>query len=199
MNKFEQTIALFSKQMESLKEALKFSTEVVKTVDLASQTLDVTDETGNAVTVTVDKLEIGGMVRLADGTVAPDGEYTSADGSKMTVVSGAITELASAQEEATPNGTAAPTGMTAEEKISAIEATLESLTDVLTQVATSVTELANQAKENQSANTKLSSELVELNKVLDTVTLGNKPEKFEKQNQPTNVYENLAKVFSKKS
>jgi len=40
--------------------------------------------------VTIDKLEIGGVVKLADGTLAPAGELALADGSTITITDGGV-------------------------------------------------------------------------------------------------------------
>jgi hypothetical protein len=66
--------------------------------------------------VMIDKLEAGGLVTMADGTAVADADYTLADGTIITVVAGAITEV-KAPEAPAPE--AAPEDMTA--KLAAIE------------------------------------------------------------------------------
>ena len=57
----------------------------------------------NGTTISIDKYEIGGMVTLTDGTVAPMGEYKLADGTSIQVdETGAIIEIASPKEDAMP-------------------------------------------------------------------------------------------------
>ena len=66
-------------------------------VEFVEYTLD------NGTTISIDKYEVGGMVTLADGTVAPMGEYILADGTSIQVdETGAIIEIASPKEDTMP-------------------------------------------------------------------------------------------------
>ena len=64
-------------------------------VEFVEYTLD------NGTTINIDKYEVGGMVTLADGTLAPMGEYILADGTSIEVdEAGVIIEIASPTEDA---------------------------------------------------------------------------------------------------
>ena len=63
-------------------------------VEFVEYTLD------NGTTINIDKYEVGGMVTLADGTLAPMGEYILADGTSIEVDEDAVIEESMQIDEA---------------------------------------------------------------------------------------------------
>lgn len=146
---------------EKVKSFLKLNATPVK-VEVKLDDITLNDGT----ILTVDKMEVGATATIttADGVVpAPDGEYTSQDGTVITVMGGLVAEIATKEEEAPemPETTpAAPTTMDAITELKAIVAKLEKQSnDNLTKLI----------KENKSLKVELASQKAGLQIALSAI------------------------------
>ena len=101
MNKFTESL---NKVKQFLKDAMDATAPVPAAAEAAPAapvTVDYTLADGTTV-VSIDKLEVGGMVTIA-GSPVPDGDITLQDGTVISTVAGAITVI-------TPKAAEEPTG-----------------------------------------------------------------------------------------
>lgn len=92
------------------------------------ESIEYTLEDGSKIMCT--KLEVGGMVTLADGTIPAMGEYKLADGTSIQIdEAGSILEIASPAEDAAPEE--APAEDMAKEKIAELQAEFQAKIDIL--------------------------------------------------------------------
>jgi hypothetical protein len=102
--------------------------DVIPVQDTKLETIEYSLQDGSK--VMIDKLEVGGLVTLADGSVAPQGEHILADGTSIKVDDkGVIIEIASPTEDMVPEE--APAENMQQEKMAELKAEFQAKIDIL--------------------------------------------------------------------
>lgn len=126
-------------------------TEVVTEITMAADTLS------DGTKITYDKLEVGGIITLEDGTPLVTGEYELVDGSKVYVTDGVI-DIVEPADMPEVEGIDPNTPISIEElakKVKCLEDDLLSLAEVITQ-------MANNTQMSEETITKLSKQVEEI-------------------------------------
>jgi len=152
--------------------------------------IETTLEDGTAVTIESESEvpTVGDMVTLADGSPAPDGEHTLADGTMITTEAGAITAV-------TP-----PAAASAEEQIAALQASIAEKDATIAALQTENAEFQNSIKTAQHVITEMQAKL-ESKVVLPTRTQNfnhRKQEPAPKSFTTAAILENAKKASAKK-
>jgi len=183
MNKLKETIdATINAAMA--KFGIKAQAEPVKA------SIETTLEDGTAVKIESESEvpTVGDMVTLADGSPAPDGEHTLADGTMITTEAGSITAV-------TP-----PAAASAEEQIAALQASIAEKDATIAALQTENAEFQNSIKNAQHVITEMQAKL-ESKVVLPTRTQNfnhRKQEPAPKSFTTAAILENVKKASAKK-
>jgi hypothetical protein len=102
--------------------------DIVPAQDTKLEAIEYSLEDGSK--VMIDKLEVGGLVTLADGSAAPQGEHILADGTSIQVDDkGSIIEIESPEEDMIPEE--APAEDMQKEKMAELQAEFQAKIDIL--------------------------------------------------------------------
>lgn len=110
--------------------------------------------------VSISSLEVGGEVKLADGSAAPDGEHELADGTKIVTEGGIIKEVKAKEE---PQEVEVEAGKKLDEKMAELSAEFQSKIDTLSAekaaLEAKILEIEKKAAEGFSAVVNLIEEI----------------------------------------